>query len=218
MSNPQPSAPVVVPAEQQAVVSPARLPIGPVALLAAGMGIVLFLVGRDIGFAQSLAFSGDGLLNVGQVLAPLIAVALFIERAVEVVITAWRAQGSRERQWSVDHPRDEQSARFARMALDRYRMSTQRYSFIVSLSLSVFAALVGVRAVGPLLAAGALDALQGGQQLWFAAFDVGITGLLLAGGADGIHQVVTTLTKFLDTTKAKMDAPAQPGGAANGNG
>ena len=29
-----------------------------------------------------------------------------------------------------------------------------------------------------------------------------LTSLLLAGGCDGIHQIVTTITTFLDTSKS----------------
>jgi len=33
-----------------------------------------------------------------------------------------------------------------------------------------------------------------------------LTALLLSGGSDAVHQVVTTITSFLDSTKAKTNA------------
>jgi hypothetical protein len=41
------------------------------------------------------------------------------------------------------------------------------------------------------------------QHTAFTVFDEIVTSLLLAGGSDGIHQVVTTITTFLDKSKEK---------------
>jgi hypothetical protein len=136
-----------------------------------------------------LKFSAQGLSNLGTTLAPLIAVAAFIERAVEVVISTWRDDGA---------------AALQDGALDAFKRRTRSYAYGVSLGLSLCATMVGVRGVSALLDPAALGVIAQPQQHWFAVFDVVITALLLSGGSDGIHQIVTTVTTFLSTSKDKM--------------
>jgi hypothetical protein len=143
---------------------------------------------------QPLEFSHDALQNVSRTMAPLIAISAFLERAVEIVIATTRGPRSLELRRALDAagPKTKDAARWA---LDRYQLETQRFSFAVSLALSLAATLCGVRAVAPLLAPSPV------QLRWFDLFDAGLTSLLLAGGSDGIHQVVTTITSFLESSR-----------------
>ncbi len=137
----------------------------------------------------ALAFRSQALLAVGQTMAPLVAISAFIERAVEVVISPWRDAGA---------------SRLQGAALADYRLQTQSYAYAVSLGFSLLASMVGVRGVAALVEPSSLAALSARQQLAFSVFDVIITSLLLSGGSDGVHQVVTTITTFLDSSKDKM--------------
>jgi hypothetical protein len=147
------------------------------------------------------AFSPSGIANIGQTLAPLFMMAAFIERAVEVVITAWRDETALKLQHAADTAGPEDVAS-KRHELDLYKLQTQRHAFTISLALALMAAIVGVRALTPLVAA-ATDRPPN-QQLGFTIFEVLLTALLLAGGSDGIHQLVTTVTQFLQSTKDKI--------------
>lgn len=155
-------------------------------LLAAVALYVVFTASRA---GAALTFPSNALLNVGQTIAPLVAVAAFIERAVEVVISSWRDAGAASLQGA---------------ELTSYKLQTQSYAYAISLGLSMFASLVGVRGVAALVDASSLAAMSARQQLNFTLFDVIITSLLLSGGSNGIHQVVTTITTFLDSSKDKM--------------
>jgi hypothetical protein len=147
------------------------------------------------------AFSPSGVANIGQTLAPLVMVAAFIERAVEVVITAWRDEAALRLQHAADKASTPEDVAARKHDLDLYKLQTQRHAFTISLAFALIAAIVGVRAVTPLIAATADRPAN--QQLGFAVFEVLLTALLLAGGSDGIHQLVTTVTQFLDSTKDK---------------
>ena len=59
-----------------------------------------------------------------------------------------------------------------------------------------------MRAVSALLDRAALASLSTRQHLGFTVFDVLLTTLLLSGGSDGIHQVVTTITTYLDANRS----------------
>lgn len=149
-----------------------------------------------------LAFSPQGILNVGSTVAPLFAIAAFVERAVEVVITATRDQGMLRLQRRLSAAGDAEAATAAQHRIDAYKLETQRISFAVALAISVFAGLVGMRAIAPLLASPPAD------RRWFDLFDVTLTSLLLAGGSEGIHRLVTTITTFLETSKTRSEARA----------
>jgi hypothetical protein len=171
-------------------------------------GVSLALIGwiaSQTPDALGLAFSTTGLQNVGQVLTPVALMSVFIERASEVVITTWRSDEMQRRQHALETAQGD-SKTFAQHALDFYRLETQRLAFVVSFSLAVIAALVGLRVVQPLLDPTVFASLQKVpayhlQLLWLSRLDIVLTGLLMAGGADGIHKIITTFTAFLDATR-----------------
>ena len=174
---------------------------------AVAAAVVVWVANQTAGTAAA-TFSDGGLQNIAVVLSPLVLIALFIERAVEVVISSWRdhdADVLEQKLKAATDGGDAVSIQHAQLNLNRYKLDTRRLSFIVSLMLALVAGLVGVRAISPLVDAGA-------QGLWFRRFDIVITGLLLAGGADGIHKIVTTFTTFLDSTRKRAEAAAPDAG------
>ena len=169
-------------------------------------------------FAIWLHWEGVGLSvqvsNMASLLAPLVFAAAVIERAVEILVSPWRdAQASKLegivsaiKARSSDATTPTQSAaelKAASDALDEYRGETQRYAFGVSLTLSILAAMVGVRALGPFLDSARFHATSHAQQIYFLSVDVALTAALLAGGADGIHSVVNAVTNFFDAASQK---------------
>jgi hypothetical protein len=210
----------------------ARLVDSPGAWLIAAAAVITWIANATAG-AAGLAFSADGMTNIGQILAPVALMSLFIERATEVVISSWRDPEAQRLQHSVDVATGDSQV-FAQRALDFYRLHTQRLAFVLSFTLAVVTALVGFRVLGPLMNAASLKglkdlaALAGAQHapagaataahqlLWFNRLDIVLAGLLMAGGADGIHQIVTTFTSFLESTRDRAASPAGGGAAAGG--
>lgn len=204
--------------ESAAAPSPAAKPAAQLIHFSLGSGLLFIAVSllvlwqvytQTAAGAPALTFSDNALQNIGNVLAPLAVIALFIERAVEVVITAWRDPGAMRLKHDLKAaPADRKAG--IQQELDHYRLHTQRFSFGTSITLSLVAAMVGVRGVAPLLTgAPTAGAFQG--------FDIVVTALLLAGGADGLHQIMTTFTDFLDNTKAKLN-PSTTSGTVSGSG
>jgi hypothetical protein len=170
--------------------------------------------------------------NVGSILATLALTAAFIERAVEVVITPWRDPEAKERQAAVDKAKagaDEGALDSAKKLLNDYVAETTMYAFIAGFTFGLVGAMVGVRALWPFLEAspGAITAFNGltvGQRNTFIIFDVVLSAALMAGGADGIHSVVTAVTSFADANAQNSQnsvkpqppaaAPQTPGAAA----
>lgn len=158
--------------------------------------------------------------NVLSAMSPLLLTAGFIERAVEVVISPWRDAGAAKLVNKVDAlrtqiPASEPTAiAEADSAFQEYKGQTQRYAFGVSLSFSLAAAYVGVRALWPFVEHSSFEKLGGSQRWAFLVVDMVLTAALLAGGADGIHSVVNAFTTFFNTTaqKAQQSANASRSG------
>jgi hypothetical protein len=104
---------------------------------------------------------------------------------------------------SLDAARAQLEATTADIA--KANQETQRKALSISIPLSLFVALVGVRAIGSLMPEAEIAemAKQGDQLKWFTVADVLITAGLLAGGADGIHKIVERLLAFFKKPEEK---------------
>jgi len=159
-----------------------------VALIAVLILLVIALV--SAGHFRPLAFNQNALTNFAVVLAPLVAVAGFIERAVEVILTPWRGDASDKSAREIKGVADPDAKAALEAQLHDYKLGTRRYAFLLSVTLGIIAALMGVRAIQNLV-----DTRLGALP---QAFDVLLTGLLLGGGADGIHKPVKAFTDYMD--------------------
>ncbi|MHB1865534.1 MAG: hypothetical protein ACYCPS_05270 [Candidatus Saccharimonadales bacterium] len=162
--------------------------------------------------STSLAFAAFGPADVTKLLTPLVLTAAFIERAVEVLISPWRDPDANKLAQKVttakaapepDAPAFTQKLASVASAADdlsSYKGQTQRFAFLTSLTVGLIASLAGVRALTPFLKPDALNALNPAQHALFIGFDVVLTAALLAGGADGLHSVISAFTSFFDST------------------
>jgi hypothetical protein len=155
--------------------------------------------------------------DLAGLLAPLAFAATVVERSVEILVSPWRDAGASKldkavlavRARPVDPAANAQNAadlKLASDALDEYRGDTQGYAFAVSLVLSVLVSIAGVRALGPFADSVKLNdpkVTTDDQRLFFLAVDVALSAALLAGGADGIHSVMSAITNFFDNTAEK---------------
>jgi hypothetical protein len=145
-------------------------------------------------------------------LLPLILVALFSERAVEVIISPWRDLDATKLANNLKTAQGTSGAvltqQTAQNSLDEYRGETRQYAFILLLCFGLAAAMAGVRAVQPLFQVSA-QSPSGIQSSVFGTVDVLITALMLAGGANGIHSISTMFLSFLDATTDRINHPPQ---------
>jgi hypothetical protein len=165
--------------------------------------------------------------TVPTVLAPLMLTAAFIERAVEVMISPWRDPGADQKARVLKDAKSNTAAISSQQAAaddyTQYKGKTRRYAFAFALLLGTAAAMVGVRALWPFLddpngtfvaattstASGVTtvskaqgnpinDSKNHNPKTAFIVVDVVLSALLLAGGANGIHSVVSAFTTFFD--------------------
>jgi hypothetical protein len=184
--------------------------------------IVLALLALGWFKTQALAFSAFGPADVLNRLTPLILTAGFIERSVEVLISPWRDSEASRHATAIAAakaaPEPDDTAKVQKVqaiaaatdALNIYTGVTQHYAFITGLTLGLIASLAGVSAFTPFLANGkdALNGLPAAQHALFAGFDIVLTAALLAGGADGLHSVISAFTSFFGATAQRASNPS----------
>jgi hypothetical protein len=153
--------------------------------------------------------------DLAGLLAPLVFASAVVERAVEILVSPWRDAGASKLEKAVAavkarpvatdpdiSAKNEADLKVASAALDDYRGETQKYAFAVSLTLSAFVAISGVRAFWPFTNKDTFATVSTLQHNFFVDVDVVISAAVLAGGADGIHSIVNAVTSFFDNTAA----------------
>jgi hypothetical protein len=144
-------------------------------------------------------------------LTPLILTAALIERAVEVVISPWRDPDADTKTSAVKaaavkakapnaDANAQQTLKTNTDALNEYRGKTRQYAFAIAVALSVLAVTAGIRTLWPLL--DQTQAPPADQLNYFRWYDMVLTALLLAGGANGLHAPINAFTSFFEKDKS----------------
>ena len=202
---------------------PHAIQYGTIAVAVAAAGLMLLMVHPFTALAtKSFTFQ-----DCAAFFTELTAIALFVERSLEVLVTPWRERGAQLRE--VEHdaaktklevvqkaavqapeiataaaPNAVAEAVSTKQAVVDYRASTQQIAFVVSLCAGIVISLVGVRALEFFFDPKGLSQLGGLQRRLFQATDVVLTGALISGGADALHQLVTVFTNFANATSEKV--------------
>ena len=141
-----------------------------------------------------------------QLVTPLFLVALFIERVLEVFLTSWRAGGARVVENQAKTTAEEATTTeavekkvIAEEEVIDYKSRTQRIAFIAGTAIGVAVSALGIRVLELLVDPAVFGALPQAQRSAFAVADVLLTGALLGGGADALHQLVKVFTNFMES-------------------
>jgi hypothetical protein len=138
-----------------------------------------------------------------QLVTPIVLVALFIERVLEVFLTSWRAQEARQLSTAAkaaQHAATEPGVvPEVNKQLIAYRSRTQRIAFFWGTGIGIVVAALGVRVLELFLDPAIFTSLPQGQQRLFRVADVLLTGALLGGGADVLHQLMSVFTSYMES-------------------
>lgn len=169
---------------------------------------ILAAIGAVLGaiwLSPQLRFLSGKDLDLVRALTPLAMAAIFIERAVEVLISPWRDADATDKENAVKaataasaSPATDSNVRDLIDDLNQYRGTTKKVAFLLAFVLSLIAALVGVRAMGPFLADDGMNALTAAQKKLFWGYDVLLTAILLPGGADLVHSVFNAFSSVFN--------------------
>ncbi|MHB8523487.1 MAG: hypothetical protein ACYDH9_22390 [Limisphaerales bacterium] len=184
--------------------------VGSVIVIVAIVALIVIAISGKT--PDSVAFKPIGRNSLLGTLSWLFVVALFIERAVEVIVSTLRDADAAPLEQAVDAAQDTIDAQAkvtpgavpyldqlhaAQKKLLDYRSETKELALSVSFVLSLFVSLAGVRALGSIV-----NAVAATNWL-FPTADVIVTGAVIAGGTDAIHQMMNVVTNFFNNAADK---------------
>lgn len=162
-------------------------------------------------------------LSVGDVtklLTTFFVLALFVERTLEVFITAWRGQETVKRENEIQAANQalaqnstdsalQEAVKTQKNWLSEYKCETQAIALRSALVLGILIAAVGVRSfnifVARPVAADPTTFWYNLQAGTFNVLDVLVSGGIIGGGSDAIHKMMNVITKFFDATAKKLE-------------
>lgn len=171
------------------------------------------------------AFTPD---DVSRLISSLLIVTVFLERTLEIFVTALREPRAKELEreslrWKdytekyASHPAGQQPEytledalkyhRLAEEACARYRSGTQRFAMWLALLMGLLVSGVGLRALEVFVDTSKVSPAYPNQLAFFRIIDILITGGLLAGGSDGIHKVTKLLDTFWQRSQENLKNP-----------
>lgn len=183
-------------------------------------------VGGVLIYCFGLQWKGITLtVKTGDIAAKLGALAFAataIERAVEIIISPWRDPDANKKEKKVNELKAQPDYPATRAAnstqmqnasddLADYKGQTQKYAAAIALLFGLLVSIAGVHTLSPFLDSTNASAFTSShQEAFFNTVDVLLTSALLAGGADGAHSFINSVTSFFDTsTQQKKDQAQQ---------
>lgn len=151
-----------------------------------------------------------------QLLSSLFVISLFLERALDVFLTTWRARESelldneiksieiRLKSAKTDQQRESINSELKNKKVDKINhvSKTRIAALWWALILGIIISSLGFRALRFLISPISFAGLEGMPLYLFNMMDVFITGGLLAGGSDGIHKLMNLYRAFTEESAA----------------
>lgn len=192
----------------------------------------LLVITGLIWLPESLDLSEFKTQDLLPLLGLLFLLALFAERALEVLLTTWRGPEADEKDRDIELKRKKindlgSQSRLDRAAManaeadlktlvddrEKYRMMTRNLALWLGLLIGIFISVVGFRVLHELVANAPEEGTT--QAYVFSFVDIVLTGCLIAGGSDGIHKISELYNGFMGSTTKKARATNPPGGSAS---
>jgi hypothetical protein len=179
-----------------------------------------------VGFVE---FRTDIGSSIGTILGSLLIIALLLERALDVFLTTWRAEGSekldseiKEIKQKIDQlkkagkPETDSDVKTETGSLSKknqeklaYRSKTRIIAMWSSLILGVVVSAIGFRVLATLVDPGSYAGMGYKQKNFFEFVDILMTGGLLAGGSDGIHKIMDLYRVFMEGSSARVKSKSE---------
>ncbi|WP_026971813.1 hypothetical protein [Aliagarivorans marinus] len=193
-----------------------------------GLGLALVVAILAVSYQlspQPLAFDARGLSNLPSIFGYLIMLSLIVERAIEVLLSAWRSAGADKLDGEIEQlaerlstlPEDcgdgsasgderqqlSEQLRAVKCQRALYRVHSRQISQWLGMGIGVLLGLVGVRVLGNMVSVVEVSDLQARL---FVVVDVLITGAVLAGGSESVNRIMKLYNRFMDATAQRTKA------------
>lgn len=147
------------------------------------------VVGNQFGIIHLQDFDVN---KITTLLGSIFAIALFFERCIEVVVAIFRNKTAELLKNELDKPHHNKDAE---TNLTNYRLETQSISLRIGFVVGIVVSAAGIRILGELVTIPSY--ISQPQQNFFHLVDIFITAGVLAGGSDGIHQIMTVYDDYM---------------------
>ena len=178
-------------------------------------GAVSILAGLVL--PNQLDFHEDIAQKLPTLIGYIFLISLFVERAIEVFLSAWRSDGADNLDFKITYKNKEienhsgedadvsKSALYAdleRLEKDRVFYSAKSRSIAqwTGLTIGICISFIGIRVLGNIVNPSTLTSLQ---MNLFVTVDVIITAAVLAGGSDAINKMMKVYNSFMSATEKK---------------
>jgi hypothetical protein len=188
------------------------LSIRSITIAVAAICVVLTLWTRPMSFKE---FPMESLVGF---IAKLWAIAFFVERFVEVLLTPWREPERhrmtvRLKQAKAKHengqPDSAGEISNCENDLCEYKGQTMQIAFLVALALGMTISAFGLRGLEFFVDPNSMRTCTSSMQMFvFRGLDVLVTGALLAGKAEGLHKMISVFTSQLDKAAERVKSAA----------
>lgn len=171
---------------------------------------------------EAIEFDNELTKDLPVMFGYLVLISLFIERAIEVFLSAWRSQGADMLDYEISKNKsviealsdannnaglnktDISDASKTLLALQEERVIYSAHSRFIAqwmgLGIGFLVSLVGVRVLGNVID---IASLSGSQQGVFTVVDILLTGAVLAGGSEAINKIMKVYNSFMIATEKK---------------
>jgi len=149
-----------------------------------------------------------------RIIGTLFVVTAFVERAVQVILGIWVEPGKVEIKGRINAARAKRAAdptadaeeALHTQALEKYRGATGRLAFTLALFMGIAVSWIGVRSLRALIDPVSYDELGSDMQRHvFTLVDVLITGALIGGGSNGMHELMQSIVEFFNKLRVGMN-------------
>jgi len=188
--------------------------------------LVVVIIGATVtGYKfEAIQLENIDLENFPALLGSLLAITLFIERSIEVLVNIVCSADAIDLENAINLKKDDiknieasgnhaigqkMELRGLEKQIIEHKSETQKLSLKVSFCIGILVSAVGIRALGSMVVNIPQD-----QKSLFNLVDILITAGLLAGGSEGIHQLTSVYTNYMqnlaEAAKGKDSKNNQP--------
>ncbi|MDF5726457.1 MAG: hypothetical protein PUP92_00070 [Rhizonema sp. PD38] len=141
--------------------------------------LAVFLPPKTFNISQS---KSDDILHL---LTSLLLITIFLERALEVLVSIYRCPKKSELENKSANSESESSSE--NLELQKYKSETKQQVLYVGLFFGILISVLGIRILESFI-------IPPPQDIWevhvFRVIDTFLTGFVIAGGSEGMHQIL----------------------------
>ncbi len=150
----------------------------------------------------------------------LLLISLFIERSIEILLSAWRSENADLKDIAIKHIKEDVTHaiqtenanlsslrdKLKELEVDRslYSSKSRIYAIWAGLIIGALTSMAGIRALEGIVIVDS-DSVNDVQKSIFMLIDISLTATVLAGGSNAINKIMKVYSGFMEATKSRTN-------------